>query len=60
MEIVIQYRMVKTKDSHVITTLNQIRNVLENKKIANILNLLTQFGGVEKLKTELKAVLMAA
>jgi len=37
-----------------------IRNVLENKKIASILNLLTQFGGVDKLKTELKAVLMAA
>jgi len=37
-----------------------IRNVLENKKIASKLNLLTQFGGVEKLKNELKAVLMAA
>ena len=37
-----------------------IRNVLKNKKIASILNLLTQFGGVNKLKTELKAVLMAA
>jgi hypothetical protein len=37
-----------------------IRNVLENKKIAGTLNLLTQFGGVDKLKTELKAVLMAA
>ena len=37
-----------------------IRNVLENKKIAGILNRLTQFGGVEKLKKELKELLMPA
>jgi len=37
-----------------------IGKVLENKKIASNLNILTQFGGVDKLKTELKAVLMAA